>query len=107
MDKDNETGRILKQYEPFVRAIGLEATRRLCEAFGGDTLYIPKPDGFDRLKREAEILQAYNGNNVRQLARRYRLAERTVYAIIDGRSPSQVPGQMSVLDFMSAVQRFR
>lgn len=106
MEKDNETVRILKQYEPFVRVIGLDATRRLCEEFGGDTLYIPKPDGFERLAREMEIIKAYNGSNIRLLARQYQLAERTIYAIVSGKTPAPVRGQISMTEFLDAVQGF-
>lgn len=50
---------------------------------GGDTLYIPKCDGAARAARDAEIIAAYGrGEPVAELARRHKISERWVWAIL-------------------------
>lgn len=50
--------------------------------FGGMQIYLPRNDRLKRCLRDIQIYREYKGNNVRQLARRYRLTEITIYAIL-------------------------
>lgn len=60
-----------------------EAARRLCDACGGDKIYIPKCDGAERARRDADIIAAYGaGARVADLARQHHLSERWVWAIL-------------------------
>ena len=66
--------------------IGVRNTRKLCRAFGGSNLYIPKLEGFDRPHRNRLIRQdAARGVPLSQLALAYGLSERQVRRILSTR----------------------
>lgn len=68
--------------------LGARGMRKLCRAFGGSTLYIPKLDGFDRPRRNRQIRQdAAHGASVLQLCATYHLSERQVRRILAARPP--------------------
>lgn len=79
--------------------IGDEAARKLCEAFGGDTIYVPKVETLDSADRVAEIRAAYNGSNIKALAERYGLTRMRVYQIVGDMLP-KIDGQMDIDDFL-------
>ncbi len=62
--------------------IGIEATIRLCEAYGGAPLYIPKLDALNAARRDERIRAEYDGMNTQVLARRYGVSRRTVQAVV-------------------------
>lgn len=68
--------------------IGLEATLRLCETYGGAPLYIPKLDALAAAQRARRIRSEYDGMNTALLARRYGVSMRTVQMIL-----SEAPGR--------------
>jgi Mor family transcriptional regulator len=68
--------------------IGLEATVKLCEAYGGAPLYIPKLDALAAAQRARRIRSEYDGMNTAALARRYGVSMRTVQTIL-----SEAPGR--------------
>lgn len=66
--------------------IGVRNTRKLCRAFGGSNLYIPKLEGFGRPHRNRLIRQdAARGVPLSQLALAYGLSERQVRRILSTR----------------------
>lgn len=66
--------------------IGIRNARKLCRAFGGSTLYIPKLEGVDRPSRNRQIrLDAAHGATVPQLCATYHLSERQVRRILSVR----------------------
>lgn len=68
--------------------IGTRNARKLCRAFGGSTLYIPKLEGVDRPSRNRQIRQdAAHGATVTQLCATYHLSERQVRRILSVRPP--------------------
>ena len=80
--------------------IGLEATMRLCQEFGGTDTYIPKVDGLLAAKQRELIRQEWNGYNAEQLARRYGVSARWIRKLVEDVKPPEIPGQMSVDDFL-------
>lgn len=75
----------------------LEAQERLARYAGGTRLYIPMMAGRMRRARDAAIRAAYDaGECVRGIARRYRLSERRVWAILGSPAP-QDEAQASLL----------
>lgn len=72
--------------------IGIEATLKICEAFGGDAIYIPLTDTIYTAVRRKWIREEYLEKNVapRRLARKYGLSEREVQRIVSGIRPEQV-----------------
>lgn len=79
--------------------IGEDAARKLCEAFGGDTIYVPKAETLDSADRIAEIRKAYNGGNAKVLAERYGVTRMRIYQIVGDMLP-KIDGQMDISDFL-------
>ena len=88
-----ELGGIMGQ---IAELIGLEATLKLAQTFGGANLYIPKPDLLLASMRDRRIRDEYRqGKTVRELALRYNLSESWVREVL-AKSGIQT-GQMSLL----------
>jgi len=64
---------------------GPEAAIAIARAFGGQTLYIPTFEAFERARRDARIRAEYDagGVSVRDLSRRYKLCTRRVTRILN------------------------
>lgn len=86
-----------ESYSTIAEVIGEEATRKLCEAFGGEAIYVPKAESVENAERLASIRREYNGGNVALLARRYGLTTRRVQQIVEGEAGT-LPGQMDMFE---------
>lgn len=86
-----------ESYSTIAEIIGEEATRKLCEAFGGEAIYVPKAESVGNAERVAAIRREYNGGNVALLARQYGLTTRRVQQIVEG-EPGTLPGQLDMFD---------
>lgn len=66
--------------------IGLTNYLQLVKYVNGDTVYFPKYDslfdGLQRLQRDEEIIEKFDGFNFEQLANEYNLTVRSIYNII-------------------------
>lgn len=71
--------------------IGVEATLKLCETFGGESLYIPLTDAVYAAVRRKWIREEYvqRGANPRWIARKYGISEREVQRIVNEVQPEQ------------------
>lgn len=82
--------------------IGFDNYLKLIEYYSADTIYIPKPDRFARIKRNQAIVAEFNGYNYNELAKKYGLTSVMIRNIIrekireTGRTPQ--PEQMSLFD---------
>lgn len=73
----------LDEQHPIASLLGLELTRRLCTAVGGDQVVIPVCHKMLAERRADEILRRWeDGESVPELATTYALSERAVYAIL-------------------------
>jgi len=99
MNEHNEMARFPRQYADLIQVIGLEATVKLCNEYGGMNIYIPKADGIIFAKRRDTIMKEYNGYNIAKLAKKYGLSVRAVQMIVHGQRPPELDGQMSMQDF--------
>lgn len=54
----------------------------LADYMGGRALYLPRGHALKTALRDQQIWREFRGNNVRLLARRYKLCEQAVYRII-------------------------
>lgn len=88
-----------ESYYTIAEIIGDEAARKLCEAMGGDTVYLPKPESLDAADRAERIRAEYTGGNVKELALKYNLTRMRVYQIINGLNP-QLDGQINMTDLL-------
>lgn len=70
--------------QAIAEVIGKEATLKLCAAFGGESLYIPRNDALESCKCARDIHEQYygQGRSVRELARLYGVSQRHVQRII-------------------------
>ncbi|RKJ80609.1 hypothetical protein D7X33_05740 [Butyricicoccus sp. 1XD8-22] len=74
--------------------LGEGPAERLIEAFGGETLYIPKRETLVRASRDKMIRKQYfDGENRRVLARTYHLSERQLRRIISSLPSNPAPAQ--------------
>lgn len=91
-----------EQYRAIARAVGLDGLKKLCDHFGGSSIYIPQRRKLVENRRETAIYREYDGSNIKQLAARYGVSESTVYNIVRDRLVTKkggnVLGQMSFAD---------
>lgn len=82
--------------------IGMEAYINLICDWGRDNVYIGKCDRVLKQKRNERIRAEFTGRNIRQLAAKYKLGERSIYNIVAEererleRAPGE--GQLSLFD---------
>ncbi len=63
-----------ESFRDVVEVLGVEATFKLCENFGGMPLYIPKSDNIRKRLRDIGIQKEYkNGATVEELCKKYNL----------------------------------
>lgn len=82
--------------------IGLENYAKLIDAYGPELLYIPKRDSFERLARNQRIIDAFDGYNFNELARRFNLTSVTIRSIVEEKKrairAAPMEGQTSLFD---------
>lgn len=82
--------------------IGFDNYLKLIQYYAADTIYIPKPDNFERIRRNQKIVDEFDGSNTTELARRYHLTPVTIRRIVDEKRKSLVlaplEGQISMFD---------
>lgn len=69
-------------YQALAEVIGLENALRAAQCLGGLVYYFPKLDRVLIEKRDALIKKEFNGNNYKELARKYSLSERQIREIV-------------------------
>ncbi len=91
-----------EQHREYAEMIGVENLIRLSEAYGGTSIYIPKIDDMLKSRKNAAIIREFDGGNIKQLARKYGVSERTVYRLVKGllevRRRQPLEGQTSLFD---------
>lgn len=82
--------------------IGIDNYRKMVEVYGGQVVYIPKPDSYLRLSRDEQIRAKFNGQNYRQLASEYGLTEMWIRCIVADVAKEMrkrpVDGQITLFD---------
>jgi len=61
---------------------GLDAAEGVRETFGGEQVYISTGYALAISQRDREIYRLFNGNNHRQLSKKFQVTERAIYHII-------------------------
>lgn len=92
-----------EQHRGIAEAVGVEGLISLTEMFGGSSIYIPQKKELIKNRVYQNILQEYDGTNIKELAVKYDVCESTVYKIVrekivKGGAKIQIPGQMNFAD---------
>ena len=74
------------EYRDIAEELSLEVFLRLAALCGGQDLYVPKLETLERCGRDREIRARFNGGNYRALAAQFRLSERQVRKILNGKT---------------------
>ena len=70
------------QFENIAMRVGIDITKVLFEEFGGTSVYFPTEKMIYKEARDRDIIEEFNGFNVKELASKYRMSEILVRAII-------------------------
>jgi len=73
---------ILHPYDKIINMNGYEAICTFAEEFGGGSIYVPSLRTIFKHCIEKEILNRYNGKNIRSLAKEYKFSERNIRNMI-------------------------
>lgn len=76
---------IPEEYRDIAEVIGLNAFVQLSYLCGGQNLYVPMLNSLKREGRDREIRARFDGGNYRTLAVQFRLSERQIRKIINGK----------------------
>lgn len=76
---------IPEEYRDIVENLGMDSFLKLARLCGGQNLYVPKMETLEREGRDREIRSLFNGGNYRTLAVQFRLSERQIRKIINGK----------------------
>lgn len=71
------------EYRDIAEVVGLDCFMKLACLCGGQNIYIPKSDTLCRSARNRQIKKSFNGENYREIARKYNLSERRVRTILN------------------------
>ena len=70
------------QFENIAMEIGIDRVKALFKEFGGTSVYFPTEKMIYKDARDREIIEEFNGFNVKELASKYRMSESYVRAIL-------------------------
>ncbi len=70
------------QFENIAIEIGIDRVKALFKEFGGTSVYFPTEKMIYKDARDREIIEEFNGFNVKELASKYRMSESYVRAIL-------------------------
>ena len=71
-----------ENYQDVANITGVEKFLELCKLFGGMEVYIPQYKTLIKPIRNKQILEEYNGSNIRELAKKYDVCESTIRKIV-------------------------
>ena len=70
------------QFENIAMRVGIDITKMLFEEFGGTSVYFPTEKMIYKDARDREIIEKFNGFNVKELASKYNMSESYIRSII-------------------------
>lgn len=74
-----------ENHKEIAETIGFDNLLKLMDCFGGNAVYIPQKYELCRLKMYSEIIEQYDGSNIKKLATDYGISQKTVYTILKTR----------------------
>lgn len=87
--KGVESEELPEVYREMAEVIGVEPTLKLAQVFSGNNVYFPKLERSLIRVRNRVIRHQFNGANIKELARRWRLSARHIRSIVN--PPRQGP----------------
>ena len=90
-----------ENHREYARVIGIDALLKLCNAFGGTPIYLPKIEEIRRPALYRQIKKEYLESELSMgaIARKYGVSESTVYRLVKDEScRKSVPGQLNMFD---------
>lgn len=70
------------QFESIAMKVGMDITKMLFKEFGGTSVYFPTEKMIYKDARDREIIEKFNGFNVKELASKYNMSESYIRSII-------------------------
>ncbi|OXX83774.1 hypothetical protein AVM15_08565 [Paraclostridium benzoelyticum] len=70
------------QFESIAMNVGMDITKMLFKEFGGTSVYFPTEKMIYKDARDREIIEKFNGFNVKELASNYNMSESYIKSII-------------------------
>lgn len=70
------------QFENIAIEIGIDRVKALFKEFGGTSVYFPTEKMIYKDARDREIIEKFNGFNVKELASKYNMSESYIRSII-------------------------
>ncbi|MDU3803502.1 Mor transcription activator family protein [Paraclostridium bifermentans] len=70
------------QFESIAMKVGMDTTKMLFKEFGGTSVYFPTEKMIYKDARDREIIEKFNGFNVKELASNYNMSESYIRSII-------------------------
>ena len=71
-----------EQHRELAEVIGIENLIKLSSYLGGTQIYIPCREHIIKAAKYQAIKREFDGNNIKQLSKKYGVSESTVYRII-------------------------
>ena len=99
---DIDMDELKERHRIYAQLIGVNNLLALSKNYGGTSIYIPKFEELLKNRKYAKVMEEFNGDNIKKLARKYGISERTIYRLvkdtIKAASLKPMEGQMSLLD---------
>lgn len=77
-------------YDFLVKLVGIEKTVKIAEELGGEYVYFRRLDTLLRNQKNTYIAKEYNGNNARELAKKYGITTAWVIQIVKNKHKKKV-----------------
>lgn len=94
-----------EEQKQLAELIGLDNFKLLLNAYGGVSIYIPKPDSFAAVARNESIREDFNGYNFKELARKYNLTEVWIRSIVSDKAKEikakPIDGQLNIFNLQT------
>lgn len=76
----------LEKYDPQDEKFEMYLTLMFCSVFGGMQFYLPRVSQMARVIQDIQIYREFDGTNVDEVARKYKVSQRGVYSIVKRQS---------------------
>ncbi|MGN0597753.1 MAG: Mor transcription activator family protein [Ruminiclostridium sp.] len=75
---------LAKEQQEIAELIGIEAYRKLMDVYGGEKIYIPKPETVIKKNRNELIKASFDGSNHQEIRKEFGISIRELDRILHG-----------------------